>query len=386
MPRTPPLISYVNVLADASLTVSAETVDGSGANAVDGLTYDYWVPGAAANIEFQLAAATEVQGFGVAAHTLASNGAGVWLEYWDGAAWVEISRPFVSSQDVTIFQYLSAPVTADLFRVSVSGVCSIGVLWLGPVMVMERSIHQGHAPVTMAEQSSQRANQTETGEWRGVAGTVKGASLSADFRNLSAPWVRATFAPFVTAFNQGKPFFWAWYVDKYPKEVAYCWAGGSDLQVTNSGPRDFMSAGIQASAYLDGPQPLPPIVTTTLYPIYQLDSAAAHGPQQSDTELRTILINTDADETAQASGATVLGAELRALTKTITPDETAQALGASVVTAELRDVVVETAADETAQATGASVITATLETVVIEYADIETAQALGATVTGATLT
>ena len=251
MSRIPPIISYVNILADAVLTASAETDDGAAANCVDGLTYDYWVPGADANIQFQMPYPVTVECFGVAAHTIASSGSEIKLEYRAGSKWVEASRPPVGLSDVTLFENFD-PVTSDLFRVTVTGACAIGVLWVGPALRMERNLHRGHTPITLAENSGQRVNITELGELRGVAVTEKGARLEAAFKNLSADWVRSTFAPFVDSFNAGQPFFWAWHYDNFPLEVAYCW-GNSGLSVTNSGPRDLMSATIIANAYLDGP-------------------------------------------------------------------------------------------------------------------------------------
>ena len=387
MDRTPPLISYVNVLADATLTVSAETFDGFGLNAVNGLTYDYWVPGGSANIEFQLASAKEVECFGVAAHNLSSFGSSIFLDYWDGSQWVQVSRPAIATTDITIFELLDNPVTSDLFRVRVNGAASIGVLWAGPVLRMQRNIYQGHTPVVFSERNEQRANQTETGEWRGVASTIKGAELSAKFDNLTSAWVRSDLAPLITHVNEGNPFFWAWHIDRYNKDVAYCWLSGGEWSVSNSGPRDLMSINMQASAYLDGPQPVPPVVTSTLYPVYSLENGKALGVQNNQTDLRTILKRTNLEEIAKATGPSIASVNLRAVTKTITPNETAQATGSTVDSVNLRQAVKLTSTNETAQATGSQVTSVTLVRTVIVYdEEIETAQATGATVTGATLT
>lgn len=373
MARTPPLISWVNVLRDATLTVSDETVDGVGLNAVDGLTYDYWVPSAAANIEFQLPSPAEVQCFGVAAHTLASSAVTIWLEYWNGSAWVEISRPYVSYIDVTIFDYFDEPVTSDLFRVNVSGPVAIGVLWVGPALQMERDIYQGHTPVTLAERNEQRSNQTETGEWRGVVQTIQGAELNASFQNLSASWVRSELAPFVTNVNEGDTFFWAWYVDKFPNEVAYCWNSGRDLQITNSGPRDLMSMTIQASAYLDGPNPVPPIVTTTPYFVYELGQVSDSAGPSFSADLRANPVGF-ATEEAKAEGAAVVSAELRDPIVPIPSSgpgiQEVESLGASVVSGALDTVVVmyQAEADEV-ESLGAVVVSGSLNDIVVMYED-----------------
>ena len=270
MARTPPIIAWRNLAPGATITASSEADDGAALNAVDQATYDYWVPSEApAWIQIDLDEPAEIECIGVAAHNIATQGASLTFQEWDGAEWVDVIRAPTGTEDNTMFALLDPPVQGDSFRFRLSGAAAIGVLWLGPVLRMQRNLYQGHTPVVFGDDSESKVNRSARGaNIIGVSEVRRGRQTSIEIDNLSAPWVRDNLTGFIRHYNRGEPFFWAWHVDKYPDDVAYCWAPmGESVSIPNSGTANLMDLSLPVRAYRDG-RPQPPVVfTTTLYPV-----------------------------------------------------------------------------------------------------------------------
>ena len=332
MARTPPIIAWRNLATGATVTASSEADDGAALNAVDQATYDYWVPAEApAWIQIDLAESAEIECIGVAAHNIATQGASLTFQQWDGAEWVDVIRAPTGTEDNTMFALLDPPVQGDSFRFALSGVAAIGVLWLGPVLRMQRNLYQGHTPVVFGDDSESKVNRSARGaNIIGVSEVRRGRQTSIEVDNLSAPWVRDNLTGFIRHYNRGEPFFWAWHVDKYPDDVAYCWAPmGESVRIPNSGTANLMDLSLPVRAYRDGRPQLPVVFTTTLYPVEDVQALEMGG----DPVGGRFVPRPEISDGLSVSGAVASG-DLRVLVRRFTLPE-ALSVGGSVVGGDL---------------------------------------------------
>jgi hypothetical protein len=113
---------------------------------------------------------------------------------------------------------------------------------MGQALTMQRRIYQGHTPLTLSRDTELSNNVSEGGQYLGRSIIRKGASTSAQWTHLNASWYRANFDPFVKS-ARTNPFFIGWRPLQYPNELGFVWTD-SDIAPQNTGPRDFMSVGV----------------------------------------------------------------------------------------------------------------------------------------------
>lgn len=274
---TAPLVSYNNLLVGSTVTFStSRATDSHPENVLNSVTYDYWttLAGGTNWIAFDLGSAQQIDCFGIAAHTLASTGSTVQIQYDVGAGWVDAATGDLSGQgDWTIFTKFSTPITAQNWRVYITNsteAVSIGVIHAGPLLEFERNIYQGHKPILFGDVVKIKVNRSNTGRILGSSTIKSGAVTTADFTNITASWLRSDLYEFIQWFNDGKPFWWGWYVDRFNIDSAYCWRNRREAMIKNTGPGDLMSASFDIRGYRDGEIPdevfRDALVSTTIYP------------------------------------------------------------------------------------------------------------------------
>jgi hypothetical protein len=120
----------------------------------------------------------------------------------------------------------------------------IGVLYIGLVMQLERSIYVGHTPITYGRDVAEVNGMAESGDFLGRIIRQTTYNSEVTMKNLTPIWYRNVFDPFVLA-CRSKPFFYAWRLNGYPAEVGYCWFAKSIPVPKNTGPRGMMSVSFQ---------------------------------------------------------------------------------------------------------------------------------------------
>jgi hypothetical protein len=281
MPRTAPLISYINIFQQGAITASSETVDGAALNAVDGNTYDFWVPSSGEQwIEVELDSPALVECVGAAAHLFGTNEATIRFEYWNGAAWVIVaSADLTGVGDWTQFAVLNTPITAAKWRLWTSEGSAVGVVHAGPILTFERNMYQGYQPIPFGDNVVTRTNTSETGQILGSSTVRAGMSNKFSFDNTTPEFVRGDLLPFTKYYNDGGAFFWAWHVDKYNLDAAYSWREGKELSPRNNGIKNLMEFDYNVRCYRDGPLPdqvfRDAVVTSTIYPLLFTDGMTA---------------------------------------------------------------------------------------------------------------
>jgi hypothetical protein len=250
LPLSHARIGWDNLLrGDVVMTASTAQQGAGVANIADPQTYNFWQPTALpANAEFLFPEAKEVNYCGIAAHNLTDSGCSIALEYHNGSDWIRINEGL--PKDNRVIMFLFDTIFSNRWRIVVDGGTSpsIGVVYLGKALEMQRRIYQGHTPIVLSEETVIRPQRSEGGRFLGRSVIRQGVSTSVDFTNLKADWIRSDFDPFrKSAVNF--PFFWAWRPDKFPNEVAYVWVN-EDIVPTNSGPADLMSVSFNATGII----------------------------------------------------------------------------------------------------------------------------------------
>lgn len=208
-------------------------------------TFEYWRPTAVpAWWRVDLGSATAVNYVGIAAHNLGTVGASIKVQYssndssWSDASAATADEPADDGEILFLF-----PVqTARYWRIYVDGVIpTVGVVYLGTILAMQRGIYAGHTPITLARQTVMRPSVSERGQLLGRTIIRSGLQASAEWDNITADWYRTYFDPFVASARQ-YPFFMAWRPSEFPAELAFGTVD-ADIAPRNSGPRNFMNVG-----------------------------------------------------------------------------------------------------------------------------------------------
>lgn len=230
-------IGYDNRVTTAT---AGSAINGFPASSVaNPLTYEFWRPVGTSGVLTALFNAGPVDYVGIAAHNMA--GGSVKVEVLVGASWVEIDT--VSPTSNAPLMFLFAQVTASGVRLTVSGTApSIGVLYAGKVLAMQRKVWGGINPINFARRTTIRPNVSEGGQWLGRSIIREGSETSVTWRNLSYDWYKSDFDPFVEA-ARTRPFFFAMKPDKYPEISGYVWTA-DDITPSISGTRNFMDVTV----------------------------------------------------------------------------------------------------------------------------------------------
>jgi hypothetical protein len=249
--RNKPLIGYQSIVTSTNVTASTQAAGFPASSVANPLTAERWKPTALpATLTIDAGAAVDVDYFGMASHTFATNGCVITISYsTDGITYTDISD--ASPGDGKPLLFVFNEITARYWRVTITGdaVPSLGVLYIGQLLECQRGIYGGHTPVTMGRKTRVIRNKTEGGQFAGISIITEGVQTSIELKHLTADWYRENFEPFVIA-ARGKPFFFAWRANDYPYEVGYVWTTG-DIRPSNMGIRNLMQVSFDVEGYSD---------------------------------------------------------------------------------------------------------------------------------------
>ncbi len=245
-------IGYRSILTAANVSGTAGVTGFPLTAVVNPATYERYKPSALpATLSCDAGAAVTVDYVGIAAHTLGSTASTAYLESsTDNVTWTT-RLTLAPTTDQTIMGLID-PVAARYWRLRVTGTTAptIGVVKIGEVLTMPRTIYGGHTPLTLARVTAVRPVLSETGQWLGATQERKGFKTSFAWKHLGAAWYRANFDQFVATNPRVSPFFIAWRPYSFPDEVGYCWAN-DDIAPSNSGTRDWMDVGMSVEGFSD---------------------------------------------------------------------------------------------------------------------------------------
>lgn len=245
-------IGYRSILPTATLTGTAGTTGFPMAAIINPATYERYTPvSMPATVTADAAAAVSCDYVGIAAHNLGTHGCTVYVESSpDNTTWT--TRATITPTDDTTIMGLFTSASARYWRVRITGSTAptVGVVYLGSILTMQRNIYGGHSPLVLSRVTAVRPSLSETGQWLGATQERRGFAGSYAWKNLTAAWYRANFDPFVATNPRIQPFFIAWRPEGYPEDVGYCWATG-DISPSNQGIKDLMEVNIQVEGFSD---------------------------------------------------------------------------------------------------------------------------------------
>lgn len=214
------------------------------------MTLRRWQPSSVpASATADIGAQKLIDYIGIAAHTFKDNSNSFKVQAsTDGVTFFDITTDYAPGNNDPIM-ILIEPVTVRHIRLSIlSGAApTVGVMYFGEVLEMERSVYGGHSPIHLSRKSSTIPRVSESGQWLSKTRVRQGYSSSIEWANLTASWYRLKFDPFVAS-AELHPYFIAWNPLRAPGEVGYCWTD-DDIQPANSGKRNFMTVSMSMVGY-----------------------------------------------------------------------------------------------------------------------------------------
>jgi hypothetical protein len=248
-----PFIAWDNLAATATLGGAATLTDGAASNAVDGNTYDYWLPnvtGATCSFRVTFGAARTISFVGIAAHNLATLGlsAQVQRSTDGGATWLAAGAGSAAPTDDSPVGWRMVTTGADAadWRILISGTSAgmavqIGVVFFGDDLVFPQRFYQGFSPVISPTEVQLQSNVSAGGNLLGSSVVRRGSTLQAPFRNIDPTFVRSSMAGLIPHFNEGGGVFFAWRPATYSEDLHYAWREGDVIRPANSDVLNLMT-------------------------------------------------------------------------------------------------------------------------------------------------
>jgi hypothetical protein len=257
-PITPPESSTNNArIGYENLLVSSDFIFAD--KALIPNTYERWqVGGVGSPVRFQFKSLTTFDFIAFGAHTLGSHDVGqvfVTIEYSTtvGGALTFFDSFSFGTDNAIMFDYSGFDVVvAELVFTfdSPNFGATLGVLYAGKAMEMERSIYGGHSPADLSQKTSYQSTMSDSGQFLGRTVTRRGAATEFSWRHLTPGWYRSTFQRFVDS-AVTTPFFIKWNPAEYPSDTSFGYTTG-DIKPTNmGGGSDLMEVSFNFKGHSD---------------------------------------------------------------------------------------------------------------------------------------
>lgn len=246
-------IGYKSIATNDNVIASSEEAGFPAQGAVNSLTYEAWRPVTLpATWTVDYGETVDADYVGIANHSFATDRCTVDIEYsLDGSNWTTLAE--LSPGTGEPIMILSAQtVTARYWRLSVDGlsVPTVGVIYIGEALAMQRPIYGGHRPITLNRNSKVIGNKSESGNILGVTKIRMGNSATYEWSHLKADWYRTNFDPFAkTSTTRG--FFIAWNPQEHPDEVGFG-LSKSEPQPSNMGINNYMEVSLSVDGHTNG--------------------------------------------------------------------------------------------------------------------------------------
>lgn len=257
-----PFVAWDNVGRLATLGGFAVLPGGERANAVTGSTYDRWRPDPSGlltrTLSFDFGTARNISFAAIAAHNLFTLGGAVSVQRSsDGSTWADAGAGTVTptSNNAIAWRMVRAGQSFRYWRflfsaLTVDALLSVGVAFLGDEVVLPQRFYQGFSPVITPTEVELQSNVSVGNELLGSSVIGRGSTLSTTIDHIPAEFIRGSdWLAFQRHFNDGGAAFFGWRPQKYPQDLHYIWRQGAVIRPQNTGPRDFMSATIEARVY-----------------------------------------------------------------------------------------------------------------------------------------
>lgn len=260
IPEAPPFslkharIGYQSICTVNNITVTSERPLFEGINVVDPLTYNAWQPDSVpASLTCDAGTAVNVDYLGIGGHTLGDSNATITIQHsTDGINWTNLAE-YAPANNNPIMLISEEPIFARFWRVNILAADTqplIGVIYIGEALQMQRPLYGGHSPIDLSRVTKAQPTESEEGQFLGRSVIRMGNATTFEWSNLTDRWYRDFFDPFVRA-ARTLPFFIAWYPEKFPEGVGYCWLPNPDIKPVNAGVRNLMTVSMTVKGLSD---------------------------------------------------------------------------------------------------------------------------------------
>jgi hypothetical protein len=250
-----PVIGWHNLANTGNVLASYNASGYPATNAANPSTDQVWKSsnssvGQAFNIFHD--AVEQIDYVGVAQHNFGSAGISVKLQAYNSLSggnpvWFDLTSYAIPADDQPIiFRFTPQSLIGVRLNMVPDGVApSIGVVYVGKLLVLPRPIYVGHTPITLSRDTVATTAQSQSGRFLGRVILERAVSTAVQLVQLPRGWYRDYMKPF-TAFAEENPFFFAWRPQEFPDEVGYVWLT-KDPKPVNSRPEGFVDVELAIS-------------------------------------------------------------------------------------------------------------------------------------------
>lgn len=229
-------VLFNNVFTQGTFTWGSQADGFNAVNALEDATWNAWRPTSVpSSLTVDCGAPVTCDTLGVAAHNMASNGAGIQVQHSsDGSTWTTISAIFspLTNDDIII---RFAATSARYWRVLLqSAVATIGVINLGQSLKFPCSPIAGHKPLHHARKVELLTNESMGGNLLGNRPVKVGAETNINVGQVARDWAENDLVAFEAHYNRGGAFFYCGAPSVIPNDMGYCWRTGgmSEMSIT----------------------------------------------------------------------------------------------------------------------------------------------------------
>jgi len=236
-----PRIGYDTVVTAG--TVTSDQGAATRINLANPSTYLKWTAdnNGTQSVGATLVAARTVNYYGIAAHNLGTASAVITFQSSiNGVDWTDVTDGVLLQNDTAMIEEFEDQFAA-YYRILIEGATvapSIGVLYIGRMLRMQRRIYVGHSPFVLQRRTVVSSGKSENGQFLGRVVRSTTYETKVQMQNLTPTWVRQRLDPFL-ALAADTPFFWSWRPCEYPTEVGFAWTK-NDPSVSNQRPNGMM--------------------------------------------------------------------------------------------------------------------------------------------------
>lgn len=229
-------VLYSSVFETGVLTGSNETEGYVAANVIDDATWNGWRPSEVpANVRTDCTVDVICDMAGIAAHDMATSGAGFRVQYSaDTFTWTTVSDTVYPLTNDDIFVCFPQ-ASARYWRVEIVGaICTVGVIKLGKKLAFPCAPIEGHKPLHHARKVEMLSNKSMGGNFLGNRPVSIGAETSVNIGMVDRDWAENDLAAFEWHYNTGRAFFYCGSPSDTAKDRGYCRREGgmNEMSVT----------------------------------------------------------------------------------------------------------------------------------------------------------
>lgn len=253
-------IGYENLVTTANVAADSSDANYPDNNLANPSTHLRWESDSTADqyITVTLTGLRETDYMAIARHNMGTEQITLSVEGYTGLDtggspdWGEIIAEFIPADDQPILMRFDSDayigVRLKMQLPTGASEPTIGVMYVGTLLVLQRRLYVGHAPLPYQRRTRFLSARSINGQFLGrtILGEQLGTNI--ELKNLTPTWFRTYLDPCLDAIRTD-PFFFAWRPGDYPLEVGYCWLASPSTPV-NTLPNGMMAVDIAVEGLL----------------------------------------------------------------------------------------------------------------------------------------